>query len=241
MHIRHLRESSSTTPSARVPDHPRRRLPLPGHGGLAALLRSLTNRLALLSSAITLAAIAVVWLGVVPTLESSLRDQQLAGLARDADRHTRPIEDRIFTSADVRSLHRAVRQAADASGDRVTLLGVTRDVSRTPPTVQAYIKSDSTEATEIRDLSFAVATDAAIRGRTVRGTEAWNEGTVAEAAKPLSSAAPTGAGSSGRSSCSPPRSATSRTPSPSSRAGSSSPAPPRCCWRSRRRGSPRAG
>jgi two-component system OmpR family sensor kinase len=148
-------------------------------------LRSLTTRVVLLSSAITLAAIAVVWLGVVPTLKASLREQQLAGLSRDADRYSRPIADRIFTSADVRTLDRAVRQAADASGERVTLLGVTQDVSRTPPTIQTYIKSDSTEATEIRDLSFAVATDAAGSGRTARGTEAGDGGPVAEAAKPL--------------------------------------------------------
>jgi signal transduction histidine kinase len=144
-------------------------------------LRSLTNRLALLFSAITLAAIAVVYLGVVPTLESSLRDQRLDALARNAERYSGPIADLIGTNADVGALDRAVKAAADASGDRVTLFGVNRGTFG----VETYPKSDSTDETEIRDLDFATAQEAAREGRVVRGTEAGDEGPVGEAAKPL--------------------------------------------------------
>jgi two-component system OmpR family sensor kinase len=144
-------------------------------------LRSLTNRLALLSSAITLAAIAVVYLGVVPTLESSLRGQRLHGLAAAADRWSEPISRLIGTSADVRVLDRAVKAAADDSGNRVTLLGV----SRGSYGVQTFVKSDSTDEVEIRDLDFAVAADAAKSGRVSLGTEAGARGRIGEAARPL--------------------------------------------------------
>jgi hypothetical protein len=44
-------------------------------------MTSLRNRLALLVFAIALGAMAIVYLGVVPTLESSLRDEALRNLA----------------------------------------------------------------------------------------------------------------------------------------------------------------
>jgi signal transduction histidine kinase len=146
-----------------------------------ATLRSLTNRLALLSGAITLAAIAVVYLGVVPTLESSLRDQRLQALSVAAERWSGPISQLIGTSADVRVLDRAVKAAADDSGNRVTLLGVNRGSYG----VQTFVKSDSTDEVEIRDLDFEVAAEAAKTGRVALGTEAGAGGRIGEAARPL--------------------------------------------------------
>ena len=54
-------------------------------------MRSLTNRLALLFAAIVLAVLLVVYLYVVPPLQSSLRDQQLKSLADAAERYSGPI------------------------------------------------------------------------------------------------------------------------------------------------------
>jgi signal transduction histidine kinase len=117
----------------------------------------------------------------VPTLESSLRDQRLNGLSAAADRYSPAMARLIGTSADVRRLDRAVKAAADASGDRVTLLGVNRGSYG----VQTFVKSDSTEEVEIRDLDFGVAAEAARTGRLQRGSEAGSGGPVGEAAKPL--------------------------------------------------------
>jgi two-component system OmpR family sensor kinase len=144
-------------------------------------LRSITNRLALLFSAILLAAIAGVYFGVTPTLESALRDQKLNSLALDARRYSGPIQASIGSNDDVRVVNRLVRHAADASAARVTLLGVTRGSYG----LQTYLKYDSTAEVDIRDLAFAVAADAARTGRTAQGTEAGTSGRVAEAARPL--------------------------------------------------------
>jgi two-component system OmpR family sensor kinase len=123
----------------------------------------------------------VVYLGVVPTLESSLRGQRLSGLAAAAERYSDRISRLIGTSADVHKLDRAVKAAADSSGDRVTLLGVNRGTYG----VQTFVKSDSTDQVEIRDLDFGVGAQAAQAGRVRVGSEAGQGGPVGEAAKPL--------------------------------------------------------
>ena len=89
-------------------------------------LRSLTLRLALLFFAIVLSAIAVVYLAVAPTLETSLRDQRLDSLVASARRFSPPIRRAIDTAASASDLDAIVRQAADASGARVTLISVGR-------------------------------------------------------------------------------------------------------------------
>ena len=95
-------------------------------------MRSIRVRLALIFSAITLGAIAGVYVYVAPQLESSLRDQRLEELTRDANRYSRNL-----TGA---SPEGAVRQAADRSGARVTLFGVSRGTQG----VQTYAIADST-------------------------------------------------------------------------------------------------
>ncbi len=144
-------------------------------------MRSLTLRLALPFCAILLAAIAAVYLAVAPSLESGLRDQRLDTLARAAQRFSPPIRRALDTAADVAVLDNRVRQAADFSGARVTLLGVTR-TDRGP---RLDVRSDSTAQVDIGDLRFAVAQRAAMSGRIERGTELGDAGRVAEAALPL--------------------------------------------------------
>jgi two-component system OmpR family sensor kinase len=77
-------------------------------------------------------------------------------------------------------LDRRVRQAADSSGARVTLLAVTR-TDRGPA---LEVRSDSTAEVDI-GLEFAVAQQAATSGQIERGTEAGETGRVAQAALPL--------------------------------------------------------
>jgi two-component system, OmpR family, sensor kinase len=145
------------------------------------LLRSIRVRLALIFSAITLTAIAGIYLYVAPQLESRLRDEKLEGLARDAGLYSRELVRVIGTNVDEAAVNRSVRQAADRAGARVTLLGV----SRGSQGVQTYPISDSTAETKIEDIDFTVALDAARSGRTATGTEPTNEGRVGEAARPL--------------------------------------------------------
>ena len=83
-----------------------------------------------------------------------------------------------------RTLDRRVRAAADASGARVTLLGVSRSTGGAPA-LQTYLASDSTARTDVADLQFDVALEAARTGRPASGTEAGEDGRMAEAALPL--------------------------------------------------------
>ncbi|MEA2272442.1 MAG: two-component system, OmpR family, sensor kinase [Solirubrobacteraceae bacterium] len=142
---------------------------------------SIRNRLALLQFAITLAAVGVVYFYVAPSLESNLRSEKLRSLASAADAYARPLERAIGSNIDARAVDREVRQVADRSNTRATLLGVNRGTLG----VSTWLVSDSTTEVEIKDLQFAVATEAARSGHTVTGWEAGASGRVGEAAKPL--------------------------------------------------------
>src|SRR4051794_11661604 len=141
---------------------------------------SLRWRLALLFLGILLAAIAVIYLYVVPQLESSLRSEKERALASDARLYSRPLVRTITSTATERHTTALVRQAADRSGERVTLLGVSRGTLG----VQTYPIADSAE-TGFADLQFQVAQEAAQTGRTVAGSEPTNNGRIAEAARPI--------------------------------------------------------
>jgi two-component system OmpR family sensor kinase len=144
-------------------------------------MRSIRVRLALIFSAITLGAIAGVYVYVTPQLESRLRDERLGTLARDAQRYSRDLVRAIGTNVDERAINDAVRQAADRSGSRVTLFGVARGTQG----LQTYPVSDSTAQTRLDELNFTVAADAARAGRVQTGTEPTNDGRIGEAARPL--------------------------------------------------------
>ncbi|MDX6648511.1 MAG: hypothetical protein QOJ97_462 [Solirubrobacteraceae bacterium] len=144
-------------------------------------MRSIRVRLALIFSAITLGAIAGVYVYVTPQLESRLRDEKLGTLARDAQRYSRDLVRAIGTNVDERAINDAVRQAADRSGSRVTLFGVARGTQG----LQTYPVSDSTAQTRLDDLNFTVAAEAARTGRVQTGTEPTNDGRIGEAARPL--------------------------------------------------------
>jgi two-component system OmpR family sensor kinase len=142
---------------------------------------SIANRLALLFGVITLGVIAVVYVYVVPQLESSLRAQRLRSLAATAKNSYGQVRSDVLNGVDVRHLDRDVRATADASSARVTLL----IINRTPSGLQAVPQSDSTSQVEIQDLQFAVALDAATSGKVATGSEAGDAGRVGEAAVPI--------------------------------------------------------
>ena len=81
---------------------------------------SIANRLAMLFGAITLGVIAVVYVYVVPPLESSLRNQRLSSLAATAKQSVGQVRSDVVNGVDVRELNRDVSAASDASNARVT-------------------------------------------------------------------------------------------------------------------------
>jgi two-component system, OmpR family, sensor kinase len=125
--------------------------------------------------------IAGVYLGVTSGLDAGVREQQLDRLARTGRQYDGPIWDALNRSLENKVLDRRVRKAGDDSGTRVTLLGINHGTQGP----QTYIASDSTAETDIRDLQFDVALDAAVTGHVAHGTEAGATGRVAEAALPL--------------------------------------------------------
>jgi two-component system, OmpR family, sensor kinase len=142
---------------------------------------SIANRLAMLFGVITLGVIAVVYVYVVPQLESSLRAQRLRTLATTAKNSYGQVRADVVNGVDVRTLNRDIRAAGDASSTRVTLL----TINRTPSGLQAIPTFDSTSEIEIRDLQFSVALDAATTRKIATGFESGDTGRLAEAAVPI--------------------------------------------------------
>src|SRR5437763_8335105 len=142
---------------------------------------SIANRLALLFGVITLGVIAVVYVYVVPPLESALRAQRLQTLAVTAKNVDGQIRSDVVNGVDVHALNRDITAASQAANARVTLL----TINRTPSGVQAVPTFDSTSQVEIRDLTFPVATDAATSGKVATGFESGDAGRLAEAAMPI--------------------------------------------------------
>lgn len=150
-------------------------------------VRSLRTRLALLALGVVLLALTVVYGGVVPTLESSLRNEKLRSLAEEVGRYAPAVQEAIDTSASAGEVDALVRDTADAANVRVTLLGVNAgDLG-----IATYLKSDSTREVQISQ-QFDVAVEAARTGRPATGTEPGAGGTLGQAAQPMFFADPDG-------------------------------------------------
>jgi signal transduction histidine kinase len=114
---------------------------------------TLANKIALLFCAITVVSFGTTFLYVVPRLEANLESRTLADAKRQAELTAPDLEELIDTNLDWDLLDERVREVADKSGARVTLLGVDREE---PPEKQLYGLSDSLVGKEI-DLSYDVA------------------------------------------------------------------------------------
>jgi signal transduction histidine kinase len=112
-------------------------------------LRSLRNKLALLFLGITATAFAVIYVAVVPQLEANLRSQKLNDLqrvARGAESTLEGLMGRQDISA--AELDRRVRAVADATGARITLLGVQQS-RQSGSDAPFYVITDSREEREV--------------------------------------------------------------------------------------------
>ena len=131
---------------------------------------SLRWRLALLFLAILLAALTVIYLYVVPQLESNLRSEKENALGDAAQSYSRPLVRAVARNDPARHIRALVRLVADRSGSRVTLLAVSRGTLG----VQTYPIADSTTQKGLADLQFQVAQDAVQTGRTVCSSPSWS-------------------------------------------------------------------
>jgi signal transduction histidine kinase len=144
---------------------------------------SLRNRLAFVFFAITFVAIAALYLYVAPGLRSRLVNERMRELAAAAQHDSFEIVPAIRPGSrdPLRAVQAKVDAAGLASGDRVTLLLVTR----TPSGVQLSVQADSTKLGAAASLPYKPAYRAAATGRPSTGTEHSMSGTVAEAAVPV--------------------------------------------------------
>ncbi len=144
---------------------------------------SLSNRLALVFSAITFLAIGVLYMYVAPGLQTRLIREKLGGLATAAQNDSGPII-RTVGSSDTRgSIQAKVNSAALASGSRVTLMSVSIAVA--PAGGQLSLLADSSNPSAAARLGFPAAHQAVATGTLQTGTEHAAGGTVAEAAFPV--------------------------------------------------------
>jgi signal transduction histidine kinase len=144
-------------------------------------MRSLRNRLTLLFGTIVLVAIGVVYVYVVPPLQTSLTNNKLNALAGQAQAYSTPLIGAIGGRLAKSGLDKLVRQAANAASARVTVLGVSHGTLG----VQTYPISDSNGGQAANELQFQTAVQAAQTNQTATGTEASSAGRIAEAAMPV--------------------------------------------------------
>jgi two-component system OmpR family sensor kinase len=142
---------------------------------------SLRTRLAAMIFAITLIAIAALYLYVAPGLQTRLVNEKRSALAASARRYSGPIVETVGSNVPLSAVRTRVDAAGLASGARVTLLLVTH----LPGGPQLSGEADSTKLAATTPLSFPVAARAAVAGRPQTGIEETADGTFAEAASPV--------------------------------------------------------
>jgi two-component system, OmpR family, sensor kinase len=142
---------------------------------------SLRNRLAAVFFAITLIAIAALYLYVAPGLQTRLVNQKLSELADGARRYSDRVIETVGSTDPLSVVRQRVDAAGLASGDRVTLLLV----SHVPGGPEHSVEADSSKLAATTPLTFAAADAATTVGKPRTGIERTKDGTVAEAAYPI--------------------------------------------------------
>src|SRR5947209_817347 len=144
--------------------------------------RSLRNRLALAFFAITFVAIVVLYVYVAPGLRSRLISERLNELAAAATGTSRQIASTVGSPEPLGQVVVKVDAAALASGDRVTLLLVTRTAGGIQLSPQADSSKLGAAAALPSGLAYAAARSSSLRS----GTVSTPSGRVAMAAYPVS-------------------------------------------------------
>jgi signal transduction histidine kinase len=143
--------------------------------------RSLRNRLAVTFFAVTLLALAAMYLYVAPGLRTRLVNERKAELLSAARSNSGDIVRTVGSAEPVSVVRQRVNAAALSSGDRVTLLLV----AHTPGGLELSPQADSSKLAAAAALPRGVAEQAARTGIPTTGTERAATGTLAEAAYPV--------------------------------------------------------
>jgi signal transduction histidine kinase len=151
---------------------------------MGGLRLSLRTKVGLLFFAITLLAIAALYLYVGPGLRTRLIHEKLSQLANAAQIYSKPISASVGSSATEAYVTRQVYVAAQQTGERVTVLNVSIAVAPGGPQLTRDARADSAGASA-EPLRFPVAYTAVARGRLSTGTESARSGVFAEAAYPV--------------------------------------------------------
>ncbi len=124
-------------------------------------MNSVRNRLVLLFFAITTAAIGFVYLYVVPQLRSSLTAEKLTGLETAAAEQSQRLTRAMQRGASQTRLRRLVRDVAQQTDARVTLVGLEPGAAGLGP---AFVISDSELERTAVDPGYVAAANAATTG-----------------------------------------------------------------------------
>lgn len=143
---------------------------------------SIRNRLAALFVLITAFAVAVIYLYVIPQLQTSLRQEKQSSLADSAADLAEPILDAVKSGVPRAELEESVAEVADRAGARVTLLAVTPDPQSEWRT-STLVDSRTGEAMARADLE--VAERAVDLGEPATDAQSGTEGGLIQAAEPL--------------------------------------------------------
>ena len=149
---------------------------------------SLLNKLALVSFAVTLASVGVLYVYVAPGLQTRLLDEKLSELSRAARSSSGPLRVALADSEPPSSIRNRVDGAARNSGDRVSLLSVGHVQGR----LQLSLRADSSRPVAMQTLSFPAAVATTTAGRPATAIESTRMGIIAEAANPIPTPAGTG-------------------------------------------------
>ena len=152
-------------------------------------LHSLRNKLALVFFGIVAAAFSVLYLFVVPQLESNLQQRKVEDLERLAAGSRSTLETLTGRSNVTEDeLNASVRAIADAAGARLTLLGVqqsSRADDPRPDEIRFYVVSDSRDDLKT-PRNDSVAARAAVSKEPVRGRGTFEGEQLVELAQPIS-------------------------------------------------------
>jgi signal transduction histidine kinase len=143
-------------------------------------LNSVRNRLLLLFFAITATGVGFVYLYVVPQLRSSLTAERLDRLEVAAADQSPDMARAMEEGASQARLRRLVRDAAQRSDARVTLIGV-----RPGGAQPSFVVSDSQFELDATEPRYVAAANAAATGAASSAVEIVNGGRVGQTAIPL--------------------------------------------------------
>jgi two-component system OmpR family sensor kinase len=142
-------------------------------------MNSVRNRLVLLFFAITTAAIGFVYLYVVPQLRSSLTAEKLTRLESAASEQSQRLTRAMEAGASQTRLRRLVRDVAQETDARVTLLGLRREGVGLAP---AFVISDSEFERTAVEPGYVAATNAGASGAVSSAVERVDGQRVGETA-----------------------------------------------------------